>query len=303
MHNSDLQNVDLKLLRVFMTVARENGFSAAQSVLNVGQSTISIQIANLEERLGMTLCQRGRGGFALTEEGKKVFDAAQGLFTHIDDFRSQVASINDEVSGLLSVGVIDNTMTNPNFRLSDAIRLFKQRNRRINIDVHIVPPNTLAQMIMDGRVHIAMGYFPHHPAKLHWISVFNTDMALYCGRGHPLFGLPDSEIDCETVARCEHAKRGYVSTAQMPETHRAFNFTAQSYNIEGLAHLVLSGCFLAFLPCHHAEQWVARGEMRSVLPDLYGYQSRYEIAWRKSETSMAATTQFIDCVRQVTGLM
>ena len=301
MYSADLQNVDLKLLRVFMTVAREGGFTAAQGVLNVSQSTISIQIANLEERLGMTLCQRGRGGFALTDEGKKVFDAAQGLFTHIDDFRSQISGINDEVSGILSIGVIDNTVTNPRFRLSDAIRLFKQRNRRINVDVHVVPPNTLSQMILDGRVHVAMGYFPRHTAKLRWVSLFSTSMALYCGDGHPLFARPEAEIDRGLVAGYEHAQRGYVSTAQMPEPHRGLNFTARSYNIEGLAHLVLSGYFLAFLPCHYAEQWVQKGRMRVILPELYGYESRYEIAWRKSEMPMAATLQFIDCVRQVTG--
>ena len=79
--------------------------------------------------------------------------------------------------------------------------------------------------------------------------------------------------------------------------------TARSYNIEGLAHLVLSGCFLAFLPCHYAGQWVKAGRMRALRPDIFGYRSRYEIAWRKSEMPVAATLQFIDCVREVTKAM
>jgi len=42
-----ISNVDLKLLRVFMTVARSGGFSLAQTELNVSQATISIHIKNL----------------------------------------------------------------------------------------------------------------------------------------------------------------------------------------------------------------------------------------------------------------
>ena len=61
-----LYDVDLKLLRVFETIVKCGGFSAAQAALNVGQSTISEQMTQLEARLGVKLCQRGRSGFRLT---------------------------------------------------------------------------------------------------------------------------------------------------------------------------------------------------------------------------------------------
>ena len=51
-----LSKTDLHHLEVFMTVADQGGFSAAQVTLNVGQSTISRQMSELEERLGMRLC-------------------------------------------------------------------------------------------------------------------------------------------------------------------------------------------------------------------------------------------------------
>ena len=60
-----------------MTVAQCGGFAAAQVALNVGQSTISRQIGDLEERLGMRLCQRGRAGFRLTDKGWVVDEACQ----------------------------------------------------------------------------------------------------------------------------------------------------------------------------------------------------------------------------------
>ena len=55
-----LSKTDLHLLAVFMTVVERGGFAAAQVSLNVGQSTVSRHIGDLENRLGMRLCQRGR---------------------------------------------------------------------------------------------------------------------------------------------------------------------------------------------------------------------------------------------------
>ena len=67
-----LETVDLRLLRLFMTIVEAGGFSAAQSELNLSLSTISTHFADLETRLGLRLCRRGRSGFQLTPEGQAV---------------------------------------------------------------------------------------------------------------------------------------------------------------------------------------------------------------------------------------
>ena len=72
-----IQQADIRLLRVFQTIVHAGGIAAAEMVLNVGRSTISRQLSDLELRLGIKLCDRGPGGFALTEEGTRVFEAGK----------------------------------------------------------------------------------------------------------------------------------------------------------------------------------------------------------------------------------
>ncbi len=60
---------DVKLLKIFLAVVDSNGISNAQSVLNRDASTISKALTQLEERLSLRLCERGRHGFSLTAEG------------------------------------------------------------------------------------------------------------------------------------------------------------------------------------------------------------------------------------------
>lgn len=58
MYNS-VQGIDLRLLHIYVTIARCEGFSAAQAHLNMSQSAISSSMAALETRLGYRLCERG----------------------------------------------------------------------------------------------------------------------------------------------------------------------------------------------------------------------------------------------------
>ena len=80
----NLSDTDLRLLRVFRSVAACGGFAAAELELNINRSTISRHIKDLETRLGVTLCRRGRGGFALSTEGAQVLASAQKMMGEID---------------------------------------------------------------------------------------------------------------------------------------------------------------------------------------------------------------------------
>lgn len=62
-----LGDADIRLLRVFVVVAACGGIAASELELNIGKSTISRYISDLEARLGLRLCNRGPSGFSLTE--------------------------------------------------------------------------------------------------------------------------------------------------------------------------------------------------------------------------------------------
>ena len=56
----NLSDTDIRLLRVFIVVAQAGGLSAAELELNIGRSTISRHLKDLETRLGMVLCAHRR---------------------------------------------------------------------------------------------------------------------------------------------------------------------------------------------------------------------------------------------------
>ena len=72
---NNVHDVDLKHLRVFAAVVECGGFTAAENMLDINCSTISKAMSDMESRLGVRLCNRGRGGFELTEEGEKLYQS------------------------------------------------------------------------------------------------------------------------------------------------------------------------------------------------------------------------------------
>ncbi|MEJ2743372.1 MAG: LysR family transcriptional regulator [Gammaproteobacteria bacterium] len=85
---------DLRLLRVFRVVVECGGFSAAEQALNISRSTISVHISNLEKRMNVRLARRGRGGFALTEKGKTIYEGALKLFESLNEFAWMVDGLD-----------------------------------------------------------------------------------------------------------------------------------------------------------------------------------------------------------------
>ncbi len=75
-HNHPKQRIrtsDIHCLGVFRTIVEAGGVSTAATRMNLDVSTVSRQLKDLEIRLGMRLCERGRSGFALTTEGEAVY--------------------------------------------------------------------------------------------------------------------------------------------------------------------------------------------------------------------------------------
>src|ERR1700726_1789825 len=95
---------DIRRLRVFCTVTRCGGFAAAESELQMGLPSISRYITSLEIRLGVRLCRRGRSGFALTEQGRKVYASSLRLIADIERFEGDVRSLHAELTGTLNLG-------------------------------------------------------------------------------------------------------------------------------------------------------------------------------------------------------
>ncbi|MGP4881884.1 hypothetical protein ACTXQV_60970, partial [Klebsiella pneumoniae] len=65
----------------------------------------------LEGQLGFTLCQRGRGGFSLTEKGQQFLQQAIRVLSELNELERQSALLKGEYSGTLCISTLDSIET------------------------------------------------------------------------------------------------------------------------------------------------------------------------------------------------
>jgi len=291
-------NVDLRLLRVFDAVVRHQGFAAAQAELNISQSTISNQITALEKRLGVSLCQRGRAGFALTERGRVVHAEALRLFTAIDEFSSAAAAVRGRLVGQLRLGVVDSVVSDPQFRLPQAIARFDLQASAVGIELVQGSPQDLQSQVLDGQMQLAIGSFPHKVQGLRYMALYSEINTLYCAPGHPLFSVPDAQIGTDLLRSFRVAGRSYWRSDH-PNRQHFPNTAAVAEGVEQHLMLILSGTYIGYLPDHFAMPWVAGGQLRQLRPDKFIYSCPFDAVTRAGKGRSALRDAFLEVLQAV----
>ena len=293
-----LSDMDLRLLKVFKSVVDCGGMAAAELELNIGTSTVSRHVKDLETRLGLVLCRRGRAGFALTAEGQRVYDETLRLLASVDAFRGSIDDIHNRMGGQLDVALFDKTATNPKARIGEAIARFTEIAPEGSLAVHVGSINAIEQGVLEGNFQI--GIIPAHRTSksLVYADLFDETMLLYCGRGHPLFDSPHAKLTWSKLGAHHFAGLGYHSP-NMELSHRAkLSRKATGFDQEAIATLILSGRFLGFLPDHYAQVFEQRGLMKAVLPARFNYACRFVSLLRRSPKPSRAVLAFQACLEQ-----
>lgn len=291
-----VSDVDIRLLRIFRAVVECGGLAASEIQLGIGRSTISTHLADLETRLGTRLCDRGRGGFNLTQDGMKVYKALVGLMNSLDEFQHEMAALHGQVSGELNVGLVDNLVWDTDLNLRQAFRMFSERGEDVHLTVQVLSPDELEKRLVEGTIHVGIAPIMHHVSALQYTPIFRETSYLYCGMGHPLFDRPDEAIDDAALAKCSYVRKAYTVASTFQEQNDRLHNHVNAFHVEAIAILVLSGAHIGFIPERYAENWVQKGELRAIRPSEWCAEFEFGAVTRRNRSPAAAETEFVKCL-------
>ncbi|MBK5001334.1 LysR family transcriptional regulator [Pseudomonas sp. S31] len=294
-----VSDFDLRLLRVFKTVAECGSFSGAESVLGITRSAISLHMGDLEKRLGMRLCQRGRAGFALTDEGREVLRASETVLVAIEGFRSEVNQMHQQLRGDLNVAIVNNLVTQPKMRITHALKAVRAEGSGVRINLSMSTPGEIERGLLDGRLHVGALPLITPLSGLDYSLLYEERSNLYCSHEHPLFACAATVSD-DQLAQADAVIPAYRMTAEAIGLHQLLNVAASATDREGIAFLILTGSYIGFLPDHYAATWVDRGLMTPLDPGRLHFDSKLAIATRKGRRQNLILERFINAL-QLTG--
>lgn len=282
----------IKHMHTFCTVVEHGGFSGAQLALGMSQPAISTHIRDFEIRLGFQLCLRGRAGFRLTEKGKITYQKCRNMLNTLDDFNTDLGELKNSLTGVLRIGLIDTTVTDPNSPVPKAIKQFYSRANDVSLTLKIHAPEELEAELIASNIHLAIGVFSSQHSALKYQHLYTEDHLFYCGKGHPLFNLDKSQITMKLLRQYPIASRSYLQQSDL-HYFRKSPTPATVSNIEALAILINSGQFMGFLPIHFAQHWVDKGQMKAIDHLGLSWQSELQLVTRDSPSSQNIVKLFI----------
>ena len=263
--------MDWDKLRVFHAVAQAGSFTHAGDSLSLSPSSVSRQIAALEETLNVSLFHRHARGLQLTEQGEALYDTAKEVFAKLALAEAMVSESRDKPSGPLRI-------TTPvgfgSTWLVERMREFIERYPDIHVTM-VVSEDELDVSMGEADVAVRIGR-PNQPDLVQRKLITMSHAAYATPDYLRRHGTPRSVRDLD-----EHQLIGYDETLHPPFTDINWILAVgrrdgskrspvlRVNNVYGIYRATMSGLGIASLP-----EYMARGtrELVPVLPEVQGPQ-------------------------------
>ncbi len=161
--------MELRVLRYFLTVAREGGINRAAEVLHITQPTLSRQLAGLEDEVGVKLFDRGSRsrGVTLTSEGMLLRRRAEEILSLVDRTQRELAE-QDELEGRILIGCGELAAVQ---LLPEIISAFHETYPRVTYDIFTATADVVKEQMEQGLVDIGILMEPIEIEKFDFVRL------------------------------------------------------------------------------------------------------------------------------------
>lgn len=164
--------MDLRVLRYFLTVAKEQSFTKAAHQLNITQPTLSRQLAALEDELGATLFERGGHSITLTSEGQLLKRRALEIVDLEDKIVSEFKGDNESIEGKITIGCGEFMAVEI---LAEICSSYKTKYPMVQFAIHTGTADNILELMSKGLIDIALFLEPVNTEGFEYIRVKESD--------------------------------------------------------------------------------------------------------------------------------
>jgi len=239
----------LKQLRYFEAVARFNHFGRAAEHCAISQPALSMQIQELEKKLGLQLIERRSKGVRLTVEGREMALRASRILAEVrdlTDFARQRASL---LSGALHLGVIPSVAP---YVLPPLLPILREQYPGLDLHIRETQTQVLLQQLLDGTLDLLLLALPVNHPEIETARLFEDRFLLALPRTHRTQGRVRATADLIKGDRLLLLEEGHclrdqaLTFCQLRQVDSINTFGASS--LSTIVQMVANGLGLTLLP-------------------------------------------------------
>ena len=164
--------MDIRILRYFLTVAKEQNFTKAAEQLNITQPTLSRQLAALEDEIGKPLFIRGSRGVTLTETGLLLKRRALEILDLEEKMMDELKAKEELIEGTITIGCGEFAAVEI---LAEICKVYKEKYPMVQIALHTATADSVYEMMNQGLVDIGLFLEPVNTEGLDYIRLTDSD--------------------------------------------------------------------------------------------------------------------------------
>lgn len=292
--------MEIRVLRYFLTVVREGSITKAADVLHITQPTLSRQLSQMEEEMGVKLFVRGTRKIALTDEGLLLRRRAEEILELIDKTEKELVKQDEAVEGKVAIGCGDLAAVQI---LPQLFRSFREKYPAVTFDLYTATAEHVEERMERGLTDLGLLLEPVDKEKYGFIRLKQQEQ--WVAAMHP-----DSPL----------AKQEYVTASDLKEVPliipRRMSVRSELANWFGSDYERLNILFTSNLPSNSsimvhnklAYSLIIKGSVafwdkekiayRPLYPGLYASSV---IAWKRHQPFGRAASKFIEYISQSLG--
>lgn len=296
-----IEKVNLKHIRYFIAVADFGSFRQAAFKLNITQPTLSSQITNFEEALGVKLFERSRRGTHITPAGREILVNARRILEETQGLLDRTDSISGGGFGTHRLGV---TPTLGPYLLPNVLPALHQHYQRLKLYVREEAPSDLELGLVNGQYDLILSTLPLQSSELVVVPLCREPLRLIVSREHKLADKPRiNRMDLlgePILTISEHHLFHRQITELCERVGAQVRRDYEGSSLDTLRQMVVMGMGSAFLPALYVKSEIRdQGELRIATVEGVNVTRNHALAWRHTSPNKGFYRQLAAQIRTI----
>ncbi|MBM7624572.1 LysR family transcriptional regulator [Sporohalobacter salinus] len=294
-------NLNLRELKIFVTVCKTGSMSKTAEKLYVTQPAISQTISDLEEKLNVKLFDRIKRNLNLTHSGKILLKYSQKVLLLIDETQNTIEDIANMKQGQLSIGA---SMTIGTYLVPNIIQNFSQEFENIKLPFIIDNTSIIERMILDNEIDIGLVEGPIKSEDIIVKPFFDDKLYLVCSLKHKWANkkkINPKEIKTEElIMREEGSGTRAVIENNLYQANLEYNIKHVLNNIEAIKKTIEANMGISFLPKISIEEEIKQNKLVAKEIEGINFTRQFRIIYHKDKYRSPLFKEFINYLHQKT---
>lgn len=291
--------MELKSLYTVRKIIETGSFQKAAIALNYAQSTITFQMKQLENELGVKLFEKNENRMVLTEEGRDILPLIDRVIESSDMllcYKDSRAALH----GTLKIAMPESLIT---YQLQGVLKKFREKAPNVKLALQVMNCYAIYDLLLSGEVDIAIHYdVRNYPQSIATKALDSYSLVMVAA---PELEATEADLitpqQRKTVTHIQNDPNALylkILSAYLKQKQIILQTGLEVWSIEAVKRCVMSNLGIAFLPRFTVETELAQGSLKECPMELTDTAMTSVCAYHKNKWRSPAMELFLEILEQ-----